>query len=220
MNSGNDFLYPVMLNLKDKKCIIIGGGIVAARKLKTLCEANGRVTVVAPSFSQELIAVASQYGCTLVQQEYQEELLADAFITIAATDSFEVNRSITKAAPCLCNNVTEPFLSNFTVPASFISGSITVTLATGGMPGYTRLLKQFLQNKLKPGFSQFNNFLLEQRQAVKEFTSTPEERTAFWRQALNYELLQLLESDNIEQAKEQIQHAVDSFRAQSQNRSR
>lgn len=220
MNSDNDFLYPIMLKLKDKKCVIIGGGSVAARKLQTLCAAKANVTVVAPNFSEELLTIAAQQDCILLQQEYQKELLANAFITIAATNSFELNRAITEAAPCLCNNITEPALSNFTVPSSFNVDGISVTLATGGMPGYTRLLKRFLQSKLKPSFSQFNTFLLEQRQIVKSIASTSEERTAFWRQALNHEILLLLESDNIEQAKEQIQNAVDSFRTQSQNSSR
>lgn len=218
--SHNNFSYPVMLKLQDKKCIIIGGGVVAARKLATLCEAGAQVTCIAPSFAPELLATAQQFSCTLIQTVYQPDQLKDAFIVVAATDSFEVNRAITKAAPCLCNNITEPHLSNFTVPSSINIGTITVTIATGGIPGYTRLLRKYLQTKLNPTFGQFNDYLLTQRKAVKEIASTPEERTAFWRQVLNENLLQLLENENIEQAKEQIQNAVDSFRTQSQNGTR
>ena len=216
----NNFSYPVMLKLKGKRCVIIGGGVVAARKLATLGEAGASVTCIAPSFASELLEVAAKYDCALVQECYQPSQLDNAFIVVAATDSFEINRAITEAAPCLCNNITEPQLSNFTVPSSFNVGTLTVTIATGGIPGYTRLLRRYLQTKLKPAFGQFNDYLLEQRKAVKQIASTPEERTAFWRQVLNENLLHLLENENIEQAKEQIQNAVDSFRTQSQNGTR
>ena len=216
----NNFSYPVMLKLTGKKCVIIGGGVVAARKLTTLCQAGASVTCVAPSFATELLAAAEKYSCSLVQEVYQPQQLENAFVVVAATDSFEVNRAITAAAPCLCNNITEPQLSNFTVPSSINVGTLTVTIATGGIPGYTRLLRRYLQTKLNPAFGQFNDFLLEQRKAVKEINSSSEERTIFWRQVLNENLLLLLENENIEQAKEQIQNAVDSFRTQSQNGTR
>lgn len=216
----NVFSYPVMLKLKDKKCVIIGGGVVAARKLKTLCEAKAQVTCIAPSFAPELLETAAAYSCEIIRDVYQPKYLEKAFLVIAATDSFEINRSITEAAPCLCNNITEPKLSNFTVPSSFNVEAITVTIATGGIPGYTRLLRRYLQKKLNPSFGTFNSFLQEQRSLVKTIASTPEERTAFWRSVLTDELLQLLENENIDQAKELIQNAVDSFRTQSQNGTR
>ena len=213
----NNFDYPVMLKLADKKCVIIGGGTVAARKLTTLCEAGAQVTCIAPAFAPELLQQASAFGCTLIQELFQPEQLQNAFLVVAATDNFAVNRTITEAAPCLCNNITEPQLSNFTVPSSIKVGSLTVTIATGGIPGYTRLLRQYLQKKLNPAFGSFNDFLLEQRKIIKEAASSSEERTLFWRHVLNENLLLLLENENIEQAKEQIQNAVDSFRTQSQN---
>lgn len=211
------FSYPIMLKLQGKNCIIIGGGSVAARKLETLCSAGAKVTVVSPNFAPELLAIADKFPCALLAQAYSPEQLRGAFLVVAATDSFAINRAITEAAPCLCNNTTEPELSNFTVPATLTIGSITVTIATGGTPGYTRLLKHYLGQKLKPSFSSFNEFLAEQRKLLKETNTTPKQRTAFWRQVLTDELLQLLEDENIEQAKEQIQNAVDSFRTQSQN---
>ena len=218
--TANSFSYPIMLKLKNKKCVVVGGGSVATRKLATLCEAGAEVICIAPSFTEELIKLAEQYNCTLLQEAYKPEQLRDAFLVIAATDSFEINRAITAAAPCLCNNITEPQLSNFTVPSSFKVDAVTLTIATGGIPGYTRLLRKYLQQKLNPAFGQFNDFLLEQRDIIKNTASTPAERTSFWRKVLNENLLQLLENENIEQAKEQIQNAVDSFRTQSQNGTR
>lgn len=214
------FAYPAMLNLHGKECVIIGGGSVAARKLDTLCQAGAHVTVVAPQFCPQLLQSAENAPVTLLSACYSKELLQNAFLVIAATDSKEVNRQVTFDAPFLCNNVTEPELSNFTVPSAIKCGSITVAIATGGIPAYTRLLKAHLRHTLPAAFADFNDFLSGIRQEVKQIPSTPKQRTAFWRQTLTPEILELLQKGSITIAKEKILHAVNCFRAQSQNSAR
>ena len=209
----NNFRYPAMLRLQNRQCVIIGGGQVAARKLSTLCQAGAKVTVVA-------LEKAQKFSCTLIRESYKKDFLTNAFIVIAATDNVAINRQITAEAPCLCNNITEPELSNFTVPASFTEGNITVALATGGMPAFTRILKQRLQQVITPEIADFNEFLHKQRLVVQQIPSTPEQRTAFWRQTLTDHIVNLVAADNAAQAKENILDAISSFRTQSQNSSR
>ena len=81
----NEFHYPVILKLKGKKCVIIGGGQVAARKLSTLCEAGAEVTVIAPEFCALLKEAARKHQCRLLQDYYKAEYIQQAFIVIAAT---------------------------------------------------------------------------------------------------------------------------------------
>ncbi len=216
----NLYNYPVMLKLQGRSCVIIGGGQVAARKLASLGEAGAKITAVAPEFCSLLLEEARRYNCRLVQDVYRPSYLQGAFIVIAATDSMEVNRQVTADAPALCNNITEPELSSFTVPSLIREGRMLFTVATGGVPAYTRLLKSYLQQKITPAFSEFNEFLYEQRAAVKSIPSAPRERTAFWRGVLTQEILNLLEAGHTAEAKEKILNAVNSFRAQSQNSSR
>ena len=143
--------------------------------------------------------------------------MQQAFIVIAATNDVAVNRQITAAAPLLCNNITEPELSNFTVPSSFTQGDITVALATGGMPAFTRMLKKRLQEVITPDIASFNDFLRQQRHIVQQIPSTPAQRTAFWRQILTDDLINLVAAGHAAQAKENILDAISSFRSQSQN---
>ncbi len=213
----NDFYYPAMLRLQGKYCVIVGGGAVAARKLTTLCEAAASVTVIALDFCGELRQQAQKYNCRLIQASYDPQYLNGAFIVVAATDSAAVNRQVTADAPCLCNNITEPELSNFIVPSSFSEGTITVALATGGMPAFTRLLKRRLQQTVTPELADFNDFLLRQRALVRQIPSAPAQRTAFWRQTLSDELLNLVTAGQAAQAKERILNAINGFRTQSQN---
>ncbi len=216
----NHFSYPIMLDLHQKRCVIIGGGTVAARKLQTLLQAGAQVVVVAPQFSEELLAAAQDSNVILEKNVYEKQQLQDIFLVIAATDSKEINRQITTDAPFLCNNITEPQLGNFSVPAHISQGDITLALATGGMPAFTRLLKQHLSTILTPDLDAFNTFLLEQRDIVKAIPSTPRARTAFWRQTLTINLLNLVLAGNLASAKEKIVDAISSFRTQSQNGSR
>ncbi len=216
----NHFSYPIMLDLHQKRCVIIGGGTVAARKLQTLLQAGAQVVVVAPQFSEELLAAAQDSNVILEKNVYEKQQLQDIFLVIAATDSKEINRQITTDAPFLCNNITEPHLGNFSVPAHISQGDITLALATGGMPAFTRLLKQHLSTILTPDLDAFNTFLLEQRDIVKSIPSTPRARTAFWRQTLTINLLNLVLAGNLASAKEKIVDAISSFRTQSQNGSR
>lgn len=216
LNSSN-YRYPAFLCLKDKKCVIIGGGTVAARKLTTLAEADATVLVVAPDFCSQTLAATEKYQCKLVRDVYNISYIRDAFLVVAATDNTEINREISSAAPCLCNNITEPELSNFIVPSTFSEGNITVALVTGGMPAFTRLLKKHLQGTFTPALADFNDFLLQQREIVKSIPSTPEERTLFWRTYLNEELLNLVLAGDAALAKEKIIDAISSFRTQSQN---
>lgn len=213
----NNFHYPVILKLTGKKCVIIGGGEVAARKLNTLCEAGAEVTIVAPEFCDLLQKAARKYQCQLINDCYNVRYLQQAFVVIAATNDVAVNRQITAAAPLLCNNITEPELSNFTVPSSFTQGDITVALATGGMPAFTRMLKKRLQEVITPDIVAFNDFLRQQRHIVQQIPSTPAQRTTFWRQILTDDLINLVAAGHAAQAKENILDAISSFRSQSQN---
>ncbi|MDY4920182.1 MAG: bifunctional precorrin-2 dehydrogenase/sirohydrochlorin ferrochelatase [Phascolarctobacterium sp.] len=213
----NYFHYPAFLAIEGKSCVIIGGGQVAARKLQTLCEAGAKVTVIAPDFCTALQNIALKFHSQMISATYDSSYLQGAFITIAATNDKAINRQITEDAPLLCNNITEPELSNFIVPSAIKQGNITLALATGGMPAFTRLLKQRLQHVITPEIADFNEFLRKQRLEVQQIPSTPEARTAFWRKTLTEDLINLVAAGHAAQAKENILDAINSFRTQSQN---
>lgn len=214
-----EFTYPAMLKLKGRKCVIIGGGTVAARKLTSLLASGAQVSCVALDFTQELLDAAGT-KVELIRASYDSTYIKDAFIAVAATSDKDVNRRITQDAPFLVNNITEPDLSNFIVPSSFTRGSITVAVATGGMPAFTRQLKQLLLETVTPELSEFNAFLYKTREEVKSVASAPKERGAFWRSVLTEDLLKEAAAGDVSKAKEKILDAVSSFRAKSQDSSR
>ena len=88
----NSFSYPAMLDLKNKKCVIIGGGKVAVRKALPLIEAGADLTVIAPAADPQLLTLAKTGLLQLELRAYADNDLIDAFVTIAATDDFHINR--------------------------------------------------------------------------------------------------------------------------------
>ena len=213
----NSFSYPAMLDLKNKKCVIIGGGKVAVRKALPLIEAGADLTVIAPAADPQLLTLAKTGLLQLELRAYADNDLIDAFVTIAATDDFHINRKIAAAAPCLCNVVTEPSLGNFSVPSTVKNGALTFTLSTGGMPALKRVLSQDLRAYYGSDFAEFNEFLQQLRRELKTIATTPEKRTAFWRQTLNQSVIGLLHAGKLDQAKEIITDAANRFRLESQN---
>jgi len=83
--------YPIFLNIIGKKCVVIGGGSVAWRKVRSLKEAGAMVTVVSPEFCSEL---EKETEIEKIRQKYSEELLGGAVIVVASTDDQEVNKKV------------------------------------------------------------------------------------------------------------------------------
>ena len=212
----NSFSYPAMLDLKNKKCVIIGGGKVAVRKALPLIEAGADLTVIAPEADPQLLALAKTSLLRLELRAYTDNDLLDTFVIVATDDVFH-NRKIVAAAPCLCNVVTEPSLGNFSVPSTVKNGALIFTLSTGGMPALTRILAQDLRAYYGSDFAEFNEFLQQLRQELKAVDTTPEKRTAFWRQTLTQSVIDLLHAGKLDQAKEIITDAANRFRLESQN---
>ena len=82
--------YPILLNIQDKKCLVVGGGNVAWRKVCSLKEAGARVTVVSPKFCPEM---ENETGIEKIHQKYEEGFLNGAWVVIASTDDEEIGRA-------------------------------------------------------------------------------------------------------------------------------
>lgn len=124
-------MYPVMLNLKDKMCVVIGGGKTALRKAKKLRECGAEITVVSPAFCEGF----EELNIVCKTKEYDKSDLDGIFLAIAATDSREVNLKIredAKALGILVSLVDAPELSDFVSPASKSDGNITIAVSTNG----------------------------------------------------------------------------------------
>ena len=182
-------MYPIMLNINNKKCVVIGGGTVALRKAQKLIECGGTVTVISPQFTDGFD------GFNTIQKEYEKTDLVGAFLVTAATDDKALNRQITADAremKILTYAVDDAEVSDFILPASKTVGDITVAASTNGK--YPFLAKR-LRDEISENIEFYNSLLPYLTEKRKKILSMGAENKK--------ELLKQLVSDEaIEKAKE------------------
>jgi len=202
------FTYPAMLRIKGQKCIVIGGGSVAARKAAALSASGADVTVVAPEFCARMQELVHTKSLRALQKCYSREQLDGALIVVAATNDPDVNAQITRDAPALVNNVTDPASGNFSVPASHRDGSITLAVATSGFPMLSRRLRDDIAGRLPPELAELDAYLLTARARVRALLATPEERSAFWRRYLPKNIMDELRLEHGKKLMKAIDEAI------------
>ncbi len=147
-------LYPVFLKLAGKKCIVVGGGPVAAIKVKKLLESKADVTVISPVLTKELQESAAKKSIDVLQREFGRGDLKDAFLVISATDCEETNRIIADEARRMrvfCNVVDNPGLCDFHVPSVYRAGDLKIAVSTNGKsPAVARKIKEELSQLYGP----------------------------------------------------------------------
>ncbi len=128
--------YPISLNVKDKLCVVIGGGRVAERKVKNLLRYGGRVRVVSPNLTDRLSKWASQGKMDYTRSEYRSSHLKGAFLVYAATSDCKVNAAIARDATkqrLLVNVADSATESTFILPAVVRKRGISIAVSTHGL---------------------------------------------------------------------------------------
>jgi precorrin-2 dehydrogenase/sirohydrochlorin ferrochelatase len=202
------------LDLTGRRCIVVGGGKVAERKVLGLLQAAGKVTLIAPKLTERLLELAHAGLVDWYELRYMKGMLKDMkpLLVFCATDNRDVNEQAAEEAReegALVNDVTEPAQTDFTVPSSFRRGALLVTLSTGGAsPAFSRALRRELEQEFPESFGPWLERLKELRAEMKEKLSGSGERQDFWRQALSPRVLDLVRSGKLEQAEAEIRNAI------------
>ena len=128
-------LYPVFLNVANRPCLVVGGGAVAARKLRGLLEAGARVTVVAPRRVDALAEAAAAGDVTWIPRAFEAGDLDGMVLAFVATSDREVNRWAAREARARgvwVNVADDPEACDFALPAVLRRGRAAVAVSTGG----------------------------------------------------------------------------------------
>jgi siroheme synthase-like protein len=127
---------PIMLDLADRRCVVVGGGAVAARKLELLTAAGASITLIAPRVDRAIEQLAKEYPKLEIEKRpYRCDDLAPATLAFAATGDPELQAQIAADARRLgvwLNAVDEPEHSTFVMPAILERGVVTVAVGTAG----------------------------------------------------------------------------------------
>ena len=178
-------LYPAFLSLQGKVCAVVGGGTVAARKVRSLLATGASIVVISPQLHAELQALLSRSLIRAISSNYAVEHLDGAQLVFAATNHSEVNRCVAQDAHArgLWVNVADnPALSDFYVPATIHRSDLTVAISTGGSsPAFARYMREWLEQRLSEALGQALEMIAEARPLI---LALPKELQASWWESL------------------------------------
>jgi precorrin-2 dehydrogenase/sirohydrochlorin ferrochelatase len=141
--------YPLFLDISGRRCIVVGGGHVAERKVARLLESGADVEVVSRVLTPVLAALKEEGRIVHHATDYEEALIRGAFLAIGATDSDAVNGRISEDARSLgiiVNIVDDPCRCDFILPALVERGELVIAVSTGGnSPALAKKLRRELE---------------------------------------------------------------------------
>ena len=183
--------YPVFMNVKGKKCVVIGGGQVALRKVRILLEHGADVEVISPDLYPELAELAERGEIRALTREYQAGDLENAFVAIAAINNNEINQRVAVEArrrAVLVNVVDDAEKSDFIVPSYLRRGDVAIAVSTGGKsPALARKIRSRLEKELGNEYALLASLISEVRIEVKQRKIKLD--SDGWQEALDLDLL-------------------------------
>ena len=184
--------YPMMVDLAGRRCLVVGGGRVAERKVALLLDCGAEVTVVSPVTTRKITDLAARGAIRLARRTVRSGDLDRAFLAFAATDDAQVNQSVAhevRKAGGLVNVADAPEACNFLVPSVVRRGDLTVAISTGGgSPALARRLRERLEATIGPEYEAFLAALRELRTRAQQVIADPTERQALFRRAVDSDL--------------------------------
>jgi uroporphyrin-III C-methyltransferase/precorrin-2 dehydrogenase/sirohydrochlorin ferrochelatase len=191
--------FPIFLDVKHRRAVVVGGGEAAARKLELLIRAGARPLVVAPSVNAEIAAWVADGACDHDAAPFDAACLIGAMLVIIATDDETLTMCAAAAAQgrgLPVNVVDRPELSNFIMPAIVDRSPVVVAISTGGAsPTLAQMIRRRIEKLLPPSISRLASLAGSLRPLVQRFLPTPAQRKAFWLAALSGYAAELVHSD-------------------------
>lgn len=185
--------YPVVLTALDRvRCVVVGGGAVAARKVGALLASGATMRVISPDLHAQFRDWLAEGRFEHVARRYAPGDLEGAFLAIAATSVREVNAQVADEAHArgiLINVADDPDAGNFTTMGAVTRGDVLVAVSTGGE---SPALAAFMRRKLEATFGLEYGVLAQRLGALRQqvvHTLPAEERPAFWRALVNDDVL-------------------------------
>jgi precorrin-2 dehydrogenase/sirohydrochlorin ferrochelatase len=188
--------FPALLDLKGKLCVVVGGGRVAERKVRSLLKAGALVKVISPQISEALLQSELRGKIVHRSRSFRSDDLRGAFLAIAATDDRATNERVSRQALGLkipVNVVDDPARSSFIVPSLVERGDLLVAISTSGQsPALAKLLRQRLQKEIGPEYSSLLKLLGAVRMKVRSLGFSQKRNQRIFRKLVRNDLLSLI----------------------------
>jgi len=201
--------YPLFIDLRDRLVVVVGGGMVAWRKVEALCRAGARVRVIAPEVVER---IEQDEGLEVVRRGYEPGDLDGAWLVIAATDDEETNVAVSRDAESrrvFCNVVDQPGLCSFIVPSVVEKGPIKIAISTGGVsPALSKKMRIRIGKLLGDEYSILALIMGRIRPIVLSGEGGHEDRKRIFEVLIDSELLDAIREHNRDRAEQILFEAL------------
>ena len=200
--------YPVFLDLTQTKCLVVGGGSVAGRKVASLLAAGAGVTVISPRLNPELSLLAASHQISHWPRPFQSGDLAGWQLVFAATDDPVTNAQVAgegRALGILVNAAEDPEQGNLILPAVLQRGPLSIAISTGGdSPVLARKIRQELAQIYGPEYGPYIELLGRERVRAMQHIADGQLRKDYFHRLTEAGLLELIEGSRWPEAEERI----------------
>lgn len=187
---------PIFLKLEDQKCLVVGGGEIALRKIRALLKTKAAVTVVAPQICDEITAMSKRQDILHIQAHFSDQNLDGCKLVIAATNDRDLNKCISQLARernIPINVVDDPELCSFIMPSVVERLPVQIAISTGGnSPVLARLLRSKLETLIPSSYGKLASLMGSFRDKAKEKIPDLKQRRHFWEHVLQGSVAELL----------------------------
>lgn len=197
--------YPIMLDIRNRPAIVVGGDRIAAEKAAALSASGAHVTVISAEFCPELREMAERQEITLHQKAYEPGDLAGAFVVVAtATYDPQLAEAIwneTQQRGQLVNIVDVPARCSFIVPSILRRGQLTISVSTeGASPSLSKRIRQRLEGLFPAAYDTYMQIAVVARSHLRRLDISYDRRDEFFGEFFSSDILTLLAEDNLAHA--------------------
>ena len=204
--------FPAFIDLKKRRCLVVGAGEVAARKAGQLLRAEADVRVIAPALGPDVAELLRQGKLRHEARPFAPEDVAGCALVIAATDDAQVNKQVSDSAGAHnipVNVVDSPELCSFIVPSMLDRHPLQVAVSTGGAaPVLARQLRARLETLIPSAYGRLAGLVGETRERVKQRFPDVDQRRRFWEDILQGPVAELVFAGRETAARQALEEAL------------
>lgn len=204
---------PIFIDIKQKPCLVVGGGDIALRKINLLLKANAQVVCVAKSACQGINALVQANKITLIEKPFSPADIDQQVLIVSATDDADLNTQVSdlaNQANIPVNVVDSPKLGSFVMPSIVDRSPIVIAISSAGKaPVLARLIRAKLESTIPHAYGKLAQLAGDFRDKVKQKFDNIEDRRYFWEKVFSGIVAEKVFSGKMDEAKLDMQQELD-----------